>query len=166
MSDRVNIKVLVETHRDELFRFCLYLSGNRQMSEDLVHDAFVKAIQQYHQLKDVRKAFAWLKQIARNLFLDYLKSAHVSKTHVELDESTLVTETENSAELITAVQALQSLGEEDRALLILIDVQEHSYAEAAEVLSVPEGTIKSRLFRARAKFSDFFNGTKRAASSS
>lgn len=151
---------LIELTQTPLFQFCVYLCGNRHLAEDICHDTYVKALTSLNQLRDPNLILAWLKQIARRLFLDYVKSASQSKTHVSVDDSEefLQLEAPDGAndQQLDVMKALNQLSEDDRSLLILVDVQGCSYQEVAQTLDIAEGTVKSRVFRARKKFSDIF----------
>jgi RNA polymerase sigma-70 factor (ECF subfamily) len=162
---------LIERSRKPLFTFCFHLTHNKQLAEDLTHDAFIKALTSLHQLREPEAFPAWLKKIARSLFLDLKKSAAQSKQH--LDWESLNPKDLNSLQIehsdpdqMAALQVLHRLDVDDRLILILIDIQECSYQEASETLEIPVGTIKSRLFRAREKFLSAFEGTKPLSGSS
>lgn len=159
-GDRSATTELIEITQESLFVFCFHLSKNKQLAEDLTHDTYLKALTCLHQLKEPGAFMGWLKAIARSLYLDYIKSAAQSRTHVPLDEALdLQGPSRLTAEQLSALEVLQTLSEEDRTILILIDIQEVSYSEASQVLAIPEGTVKSRLARAREKFSKKYNGT-------
>ena len=159
----------VEIGQEPLFRFCLYLTSNRQLAEDICHDAFIKAIQSIDQLKNPNQTLAWMKQIARRLFLDYCKSAAQSKTHIDFDEysknETATASEDRTDQQILAMQALQSLDEEERNIVILVDIQGHSYLEVAETLKMKEGTVKSKISRARKKMLDYLGTFSQSQSS-
>ena len=122
-------------------------------------------------LKNRDQFVAWIKKIARNLYLDYLKSAQTRNQvlvedydSVGLDQSVEISDSQ-----LDTFKILNLLSEEDRTILVLIDIQECSYSETAQILEIPEGTVKSKLSRARDKFSDIYmkqNGTNSGAKSS
>jgi len=162
---------LIEKSQKPLFTFCFHLTHNKQLAEDLTHDALIKALTSLHQLREPEAFPAWLKRIARSLFLDLKKSAAQSNQHLsweslspkDLDSLHIK---HSDPDQIAALQVLQGLEVDDRLILILIDIQECSYQEASEALEIPVGTIKSRLFRAREKFLSVFEGTKPLSGSS
>ena len=155
--------------QEPIFKFCIYLTGNQQLAEDICHDALVKALTSIQQLRNPAQAKAWVKQIARNQFLDYCKAASQSKAHIGIEDAETQPElsigSEASDRQILAMEALQTLEELDRSLVILVDIEGHTYSEVAEMTKLNEGTVKSKLFRAREKMSKFL-GTKRAPRSS
>ena len=167
-KDRIAQAQFIEDTQKDLFQFCFYLTHNRQFAEDLLHDTYLKGFESLASLKNSNSLLSWLKQIARFLYLDYVKSAAFrnevqSDTDLELaiDESA-----DKKNKQIDVLKILGKLDEADRTVLILIDIQGCDYEETASILQVPVGTVKSRLFRAREKFSSFYNGTKRRTSSS
>lgn len=166
---------LIELTQNVLYKYVFYLSGNQQLSEDISHDTYLKALKNIGQLKDPEQTTAWLKKIAKNLFLDYKKSAAQSKPHVDFEEC-LDSEhsrmaagqsmgPNNPDTQILAMQALQSLDDEDRNLVILVDIEGHSYAEVSSSLGMKEGTVKSKVFRARKKILEYIETISPAESS-
>lgn len=160
---------LVDLVQDKLSQFCIYLSGDRHLAEDLCHDALIRALTSIDQLQNADVFLAWVKKIARNLFLDFKKAAAQSKVHVTAEDSIEVEQLEGvglSDDQLDAAKTLQKMSEADRTLLILIEVQGLSYQEAAEVLETKEGTIKSRLSRAKQKFVEIYGTISQDESSS
>lgn len=171
-KDGATHEFVLKTQKD-LFQFCFHLAKNRQLAEDITHDTYLKAFSSLDQLKNPQVLLAWLKSIARFLFLDFIKSSAQSKKHISLDDIEAESDAAFSvaagcnADQMTAMQILQLLSEEDRTILILIDIQENSYQDVAVALKIAEGTVKSRLSRARDKFAHLYNnGTNDQAKSS
>jgi RNA polymerase sigma-70 factor, ECF subfamily len=170
-GEKPAVEQLVIAAQPALFLFCFHLTHNRQLAEDLTHDSLLKALNSIKDLKNREQFKAWLKKIARNLYLDYLKSAQTRHQVLveDYDNVGLEQGVEISDSQLDTFKILNSLPEEDRSILVLIDIQECSYTEAAQILEIPEGTVKSRLSRARDKFSDIYlrqNGTNNKAQSS
>ena len=167
-EDPSSFSELIDLTQKNLFQFCLLLTRNKQFAEDILHDTYLKSFSSISSLKNPEAMMAWLKQVARNLYLDYVKSAaHKNEIHSEDWESFDLRATDDKTGLqMDVLKILNQLSEEDRTLLILVDIQECSYEEVALSLKTPEGTVKSRLFRAREKFSLLFDGTKREHRSS
>lgn len=167
-GDELAVNELVSQTKKNLFQFCLHLTRDRQLAEDILHDTYIKALSSFSQLKNPEAALGWLKRIARNLHLDYIKMASTrNEVAVENPEDYGLQSSEPGTGLqMDVIKILHSMGEEERLILTLIDIQECSYEEAAGILDLPEGTVKSRLFRARQKFSELFDGTKKQTRSS
>jgi RNA polymerase sigma-70 factor (ECF subfamily) len=169
-NDSKAINELVLQSQSSLFTFCFYLTKNRQLAEDLTHDSLLRALGNLKQLKNPDAFIGWVKQIARFQYLDYLKAAENARTHVDAEDASergeLRVEPGVTVEQIATLQVLHRLSEEDRAVLILSDIEEYGHAEVAEILKIPEGTVKSRLSRARVRFAEIFIGTKHLPHSS
>lgn len=162
-GDKLANEKLVVATQQNLFTFCFHLTRNKQLSEDLTHDAFMKAFTSLKDLKNHEQFPAWLKKIARNLYLDYLKSAQTKNQVLVEDYNDLILQPsdEISDSQIDTMKILNLLDEEDRTILVLVDMQECSYGEASQILEIPEGTVKSRLSRARDKFADLYTSSKK-----
>lgn len=170
-SKKALLSSWVEKHQVDIFKLCYFLSQNRAIAEDLTQATFLRAIEKSDQLKDRERPLPWLKSIARNLYLDHYKSASVAMEHRSIEdfEFELIEESKDLDLQLTTLSVLSQMSPEERFILILIDVQESTYEEAAGVLDCPVGTIKSRLSRARQAFADIFDemtGTKKPLHSS
>ena len=158
---------LVALTQQSLYVFCFYLTRSKPAAEDLTHDTYLKGFLVLDQLKEPSALLPWLKTIARHLFLDQKRAAPESQQILSLEDlrpkelSQNETGASDLVDQLAAYQALQQLEESDRSLLVLIEVQGQSYSEVAQILEIPEGTVKSRLNRARQKFSLIFHGTKK-----
>jgi RNA polymerase sigma-70 factor (ECF subfamily) len=139
--------------------------GNDAEADDLAQETMLKAfgsIDQFHSGTDVR---AWLMTILRNTRIDRLRARGASARDVSLDDieveftakpdssdAALWTEPEAMLEAFSdqqVIDALQALPEEIRWTLLLVDVEHLDQKDAAEVLGVPVGTVKSRAHRGR-----------------
>ena len=123
----------------------------------------MKALSQISSLKEASSFVSWLFQIARNHYLDGKRRAS-SKEVVLADETpidqhvSLQTHTPPTGHSELEVrQALMRLEEDERAVLILIDLEEYSYEEAAEIIGISENALRSRVHRARKAFLKIFN---------
>ncbi len=152
--DKEDFKTLVLPHLDYLYRvaFCL-VHKNKQDAEDLVQETFLKAYNNFHQLKDRNKCKSWLTSILYNLFINkYRKNNKFSS--IPYEES-IVYQGAHDTKFIEermdqeVSEALFKLPEAYSTVLILSDIENLPYKEIAEILEVPIGTIRSRLSRAR-----------------
>ncbi|MEQ1722406.1 MAG: RNA polymerase sigma factor [Pseudobdellovibrio sp.] len=164
-------QLILETQKP-LYTFCLHLTKNKQIAEDLVNDTYLKALTSLKDLKDASLFLPWLKKIARNLHLDFVKSAP-QKNQVLVEDYEFLDLTQGqeiSTSQIDTFKLLSSMDEDDRMILVLVDIQDYSYSETAQILEIAEGTVKSRLSRARDKFADLYlqkkDGTKNSSRSS
>jgi len=147
---------------DQLFNFARWLTQDRAEAEDLVQETYAKALRGFSSFRPGTNFRAWMYRILRNSFLS---SRTGLKTAVVLDEEDagdglLVQSTTPESLLIEQAdremvqQALERLPVPFREILLLCEVEEMSYQEIAEALSIPIGTVMSRLFRARKALRD------------
>lgn len=152
---------LVRRHRDRLWAVALRTLGDREEAADAVQDALVSAYRAAHTFRGDSAVTTWLHRITVNACLDRARRA-ASRRTAPLDDTERLErllEPHESAEAPAERQdlhrqllaALATLPADQRAALVLVDMQGYPVAEAAAVLDVPVGTIKSRCARGRAK---------------
>ncbi len=153
------------THIDHLYRMAFHLAKQKEEAQDMVQETYVRALGAYHQFTPGTNMKAWLTKILYNFFFDHF---HQKKRWILVEdkigsdeegtdywervpaenpgpESQLLLK-ERSAKI---ADALRNLPEEFRAPILLVDMGDFSYAEAAEILACPVGTVRSRLSRGR-----------------
>jgi RNA polymerase sigma-70 factor (ECF subfamily) len=139
-----------------LRRFALSLTGRADEADDLTQAACERALRAADGYEPGTRFDAWLFRIARNLWIDKIRKTRGEGTSVEIDgEFDLAGEdgravTAGRLDLADVDDAMASLAEDQRAVVTLVCVEDLSYAETAERLGVPIGTVMSRLSRARA----------------
>lgn len=141
---------------DQLYNFARWLTRDTAEAEDLVQETYAKALRGFSSFQIGTNFRAWMYRILRNSFLS---SRTGLKTVVPLDEeneSSVAPDSETPESLLIAQsnrqvvqEALEELPVPFREILLLCEVEEMSYQEIAETLTVPIGTVMSRLFRAR-----------------
>jgi RNA polymerase sigma-70 factor (ECF subfamily) len=156
-GDRPAYSRLVTRYQDRLYRFVLRMVGTREEALELTQDVFIRAWQALPQWKPDAAFHTWLFRIGANAAMDALRRRKVV-SFTELDEHhdpvsaepgpEAHLETKQRLELLQA--ALARIAPEQREAILLREVEGLSYAELGVVLGVTEGTIKSRLARARA----------------
>lgn len=148
----VETEKLLDLHQDAVFRYAFRLSGCTSTAEDITQEVFLRAFQNLHQLRDAAAVRGWLLVIARNEFLRWCRKSKASGLAVNPQECDLAAESEQPhIDLQEWVgSALQQLPDEFRLVLLMFYFEELSYAEIAEQLNIPLGTVMSRLNRGRA----------------
>jgi RNA polymerase sigma-70 factor (ECF subfamily) len=155
---------LVWPHRASVLRLAQILTGNAAEADDLAQETFIKAFKALGQFQDGTDVLAWLATILRRTRIDRLRAAAASARFVSLnqleadiaDDGCEQPQWQNPQEVLSAfgdqeiIEALQKLPEEIRWTLLLVDVQGMEQQDAARVLEIPVGTVKSRLHRGRA----------------
>ncbi|WCD87497.1 ECF RNA polymerase sigma factor SigM [Streptomyces xanthophaeus] len=152
---------LVRRHRDRLWAVALRTLGDREEAADAVQDALVSAYRAAHTFRGESAVTTWLHRITVNACLDRARKAASRRTAPldDTDRLERLLEPHESAEAPAERQdlhrellaALSTLPQEQRAALVLVDMQGYPVAEAARILDVPTGTVKSRCARGRAK---------------
>ncbi|WP_434592382.1 RNA polymerase sigma factor SigM [Streptomyces sp. A5-4] len=152
---------LVRRHRDRLWAVALRTLGDREEAADAVQDALVSAYRAAHTFRGQSAVTTWLHRITVNACLDRARKAASRRTSPVDDAERLdqLLEPHESAEAPAERQdlhreliaALRTLPTEQRAALVLVDMQGYPVAEAARVLDIPTGTVKSRCARGRAR---------------
>lgn len=152
---------LVRRHRDRLWAVALRTLGDREEAADAVQDALVSAFRAAHTFRGQSAVTTWLHRITVNACLDRVRKASSRKTSPMDDTERLeqLLEPHESAEEPAQredlhrelLAALAKLPVDQRAALVLVDMQGYPVAEAARVLGVPTGTVKSRCARGRAR---------------
>ncbi|NEB04630.1 RNA polymerase sigma factor SigM [Streptomyces sp. SID13726] len=152
---------IVRRHRDRLWAVALRTLGDREEAADAVQDALVSAYRAAHTFRGQSAVTTWLHRITVNACLDRARKAASRKTSpvddTERLEQLLEPHEEASAPAERndlhrqLLEALGTLPPDQRAALVLVDMQGYPVAEAARVLDVPTGTVKSRCARGRAR---------------
>ncbi len=147
-------------HLDALFSFALKLSRSRDDAEDLVSDTMLRALERWEQYRLGTNIRAWLFTILYHLFVSRKRRIDAREVLAPDDADGApafepVGESDPEATFYDSfideqvVAAIEALPDEYRSAVMLSDVQGMRYAEVATALGVPEGTVKSRLFRGR-----------------
>lgn len=150
---------LVDAHQKRLYRFILKNVGNSTDAEDLAQQAFAEAVRSFVTFRGESELSTWLYGIAMNLVRNFLSRSPHRIYHFETDEGLADSELDHknpadqveSDEVLIRLQAeLDGLPPEMRDVLVLVAIEDLSYEEAATMLSIPIGTVRSRVARARA----------------
>jgi RNA polymerase sigma-70 factor (ECF subfamily) len=153
---------------DDVYRFALSLTRNPSEAEDIVQETYLRAFRSWHTFQPGSDARRWLFTICRNVFL---RARERERHEVELEDgdaesfagfmhhqSMIDDGTERLIARLDLTPALEravsELDEPFRSTVILVDVEDQSYESASEILGVPIGTVRSRLFRARRQLQD------------
>jgi RNA polymerase sigma-70 factor, ECF subfamily len=140
-------------HIDRLYRAACALTGSRVAADDLVQDTYARVLSKPRLLKN-DDDLGYLLRVMRNLFLDERRQAARRATDpVDPEDFERVEGSirgpEQAAEQRELLGVISALPDEFRDVLVAVDVAGLSYKEASGVLGVPEGTVMSRLYRAR-----------------
>ncbi|WP_165984637.1 RNA polymerase sigma factor SigM [Streptomyces sp. YIM 98790] len=153
--------LLVRRHRDRLWAVALKTLGDREDAADAVQEALLSAYRSAHTFRGQAAVTTWLHRITVNACLDRVRQRKSRRTSPMPEAERLETllEPQEPADLPAERQdlrrelreALDELPADQRAALVLVDMQGYPVAEAARILDVPTGTVKSRCARGRAR---------------
>ena len=181
-GDRTAFTRLVQQCSQQVYNLAYRLSGNQADAEDLAQEAFLSAYKSIRQFKHDSAFSSWVYRITVNLWknrvrhekrrqffrhfsLDVSAQAEAPDTQKDLPAATPgpYEQLETADEQRAAMRALNQLAENERAVLVLGDMEQKSYQEMAELLKCPVGTVRSRLARAREHLRQaFFKNTEAA----
>ncbi len=137
-------------HIPALRRYARLLTGDATRADDLVQDTLERACRKWSLWRPGTALRPWLLSIMHNLHVNQLRDWHLDDGHALLDDQPERPDTAAPAgERLDLERALAALPPGQRAVMLLVAVEEYTYAEAAEILALPIGTVMSRLHRGR-----------------
>ena len=155
---------LVRVHTRRVYAICYRFTGTDQEAQDLTQEVFLRVFRSLKSFRSGEGSFTvWLARLSRNLLIDHYRRTKLDRATDSIEEQLPMLE-EKTAMIARAdgmlagreasdllQGALQKLSPELRETVILRDLEELEYREIADVLNIPEGTVKSRLNRGRAE---------------
>ncbi len=163
-------ELLVAAYEKNVFNVALQMVGNREDAQDMAQEAFLKAYNSLDSFRGDSKFSSWLYRIVSNVCLDFKRrqsrrpssSLTVEDDEGETLELDIADESQSPEALLerkltreAVRRGLQELPDEQRQILLLREIQGMSYEEIGEAMGLEEGTVKSRIFRARKKLCAF-----------
>ena len=147
-----SFKIRLEEMRPRLYKVAYSWSHAADIADDLVQETLIKALRSAKSLRDMEKMNSWLFTILSNNWRDYLRKRKPTEDIDECvftDDMTpeIIHERKTITDLVQ--QAVTKLPQGQRQVLSLVDLEGFSYAEVAEIIGIPVGTVMSRLNRAR-----------------
>jgi RNA polymerase sigma-70 factor (ECF subfamily) len=159
-GDVASYELLIRKYQSKLFSTVLHMVKNRELAEDIVQESFLRAFRKLDTLLNRDQFYPWIKRIAINMALNHFeKEKRVIDVENEEEDSSFFENIASgeSPEEITLKEELRkyvrlfvdSLPDRLRVVILLREVEDMSYEEIAEMLNIPLGTVRSRLFNAR-----------------
>jgi len=155
---------LIRTHTRRVYAICYRFTGTDGEAQDITQEVFLRVFQNLNSFRSGEGSFTvWLSRLTRNLLIDNYRRGKMQRASDSLEDKLAVIEETspgfsktdsqlNARETSELIQAgLQKLSPELREAVVLRDLEEMEYKDIAEVLKVPEGTVKSRINRGRAE---------------
>ncbi|HEX7738895.1 MAG TPA: RNA polymerase sigma factor SigM [Marmoricola sp.] len=175
-GDKDAFSDLFRRHQDRLWAVALRTTGNREDAADALQDAMISAHQRASSFRGDAAVSTWLHRIVVNACLDRLRRAKVRRAEPlpdDLDDEaargrlTVAADPAADPEAVAVgderrrlvLAGLAELNAEQRAALVLVDMEGYPVGEAAEILRCPPGTVKSRCARGRARLAELLGGT-------
>jgi RNA polymerase sigma-70 factor (ECF subfamily) len=173
--DELAFREMVEAYQDQVFNLLFRMIGTREEAEDLAQEVFVTVFKSIDQFRGDSKLSTWLYRIAANHCKNRIKylARRYDRSTSQLDEAVERTavaqggapvgagridapdQALEGAEMERMVQrAIAELDEDHRLVVVLRDIEELAYEEICVITGLPEGTVKSRLHRARLALKD------------
>lgn len=164
---------LIEPHLPHLYQLAFRLCNNRPDAEDLVQDVVIKLLPRSQEMSQIEKLRPWLAKILYHQFIDNYRQKERSPLNLLSTAEDILSEQaaphsdnpENQTESGLSQQrlqlALQSLNQDQRDVVLLHDVEGYTLVELESILDSPQGTLKSRLNRARTQLRKFIKKSEK-----
>ncbi len=154
---RLDLEAVYAEHRNALWSFALRLLADRTAAEDLVHDVFVALPSLWYKMQPDTPMRSFLLGVTANLARNHTRAMKRRRRFADLwGKETLAATGEHPEHLacrrslaVRLQDALARLSHEHRVVFVLVEVEQHTTLEAAEILELPPGTVRSRLFHAK-----------------
>lgn len=169
-GNREAFNCLVARYSAQVYNYAYRMTNSREDAEDIYQEAFLHAFRGIKSFRSDAAFSTWLYRIVRNVYLDEQKRRRARpyaslEECIETEDGSIAREVEDDAplpdevvqtnEVRRAVQrAIAQLPERQREIIVLCDIQGHTYEEIAAILEINVGTVKSRLNRARKSLRD------------
>ena len=153
-GDRAAFDAVMRAHEDRVFSVCLRILGDRERALDATQDTFLSVFRKAAQFQGRSALGTWIYRIAVNTCYDHIRRAQRRPTqpipdHVDPSDPSAEAAVESAALRPEIQSALALIPADFRDAVVLSDLEGLTMPEAAEVLGVPIGTVKSRVFRGR-----------------
>lgn len=170
-GDRAAFGQLVDEYKDKTYNYVAQMLNDPYEAEDVTQEAFLRAYRSLPRFRGASSFHTWLYRIASNLAIDVVRKRKRSEPTYSLDEPLESDDGEYEREIpddtggpeartstretrVAVRRAIMELPEKLRDVMILYELQGETYEDIAEILDVPLGTVKSRLFNARNRLKD------------
>ncbi len=155
-GDIQTFESLVNKYKNKIFNYCIRVTNNYHLAEELTQEVFIKTYQNIHSYNSQKASLAtWIYTITHNTCINSMRDSYREIPSNELAASSELNSTEDEyfarEELQKLIEAIQSLTPEDRSLVIFKDYLGFKYNEVSKIFNMPVGTVKSRLYGIRLK---------------
>ncbi|MGN1098221.1 MAG: RNA polymerase sigma factor, partial [Clostridia bacterium] len=154
-GDEKAFEQLVRENQNKIYAVCLNMLKNSHDAQDAAQETFIKAYRGLSAFMGESRVDTWLTRIAVNTCLDMIRkrrdTVNIDDSLDAASEETPETESEKNTRVEAVRKAVRELPPDMRAVVVLRDIEGHSYEDVAQMLNINIGTVRSRLFRAREK---------------
>ena len=149
------VEELYSLFRDSLLHYCVSLAGDRSTAEDLVQEAYLRALTHLEDLEDLSRSQrrAWLCKTARNLYIDRVRKQ--AREAPGAEEAMALVPFEEDLTRVAVRQMVERLPEEERPLFIMRYFEGYNARELGEIFDLPAATVRSRLASARRRLREW-----------
>lgn len=153
------IEQLYTAYYRELVIWCTTMTGDRSQAEDLVQEAFLRALKHEGHLSvlEEKQRRSWLYRTVKNLFIDKIRHASFETVTSEVMEESRDSVFEYSYDFLESEQLLQALPDEEQILFVMRYLQGYNSTELSRIFNLPAGTIRARLSSARKHLKEALN---------
>ena len=154
----------LEAGRSRLFRMAYAWSHDADIADEVVQRTMIKAMNHVDKIKDIDALDGWLFRVLSNCFIDICRQ---QREAIDIDDIILLDSNtpesiHSQNEMLTSVRsAIATLPFKHRQIITLVDIENFSYAEVANIIDIPQGTVMSRLNRARKSLRTLLNEQKK-----
>lgn len=155
-----NERKFYNTYFENVYKTCFFILKDENLAKDSTQETFFKAFKNIHKLEDASKEKAWITTIASRTSID-IYNKHKKRNEILDDDKIIYQQTDTSNGTNDALdnmalsKALDHLKPEQKEIMILKYIEEHSEKDIAALLGIELGTVKSRLHRAKNKLAHF-----------
>lgn len=155
-----NMDAIISEQIPRLRRYARALTGDRTRADDLVQDTLERAWEKLHMWRRGSDMRAWMFSIMHNTFINHIRKNHIATVSMDDDALEVPTRaTQNDLlEMRDLASAIGKLPHEYREVILLVGLEQMSYEEVAKVMSIPLGTVMSRLSRGRERLRNIMSG--------
>jgi RNA polymerase sigma-70 factor (ECF subfamily) len=150
--------VEIAAHIPRLRRYARALAGDSHRADDLVQDTLERALVKFHLWRRGSDLRAWMFAIMHNVFINQLRARRELALDEAMEDALQAAPQSDSLELRDLDAALRQLPPEQREVVLLVGLEQLSYAEAGKALGIPTGTVMSRLSRGRERLRLLMSG--------
>jgi len=158
MCTQRDLKQRIAENHKRLYRTVFAWSHDPDLAADIAQEAMTKALKQISQLRDASKLNSWLFGILINCWRDHFRQQRVMVDidNIELIHDDTPENIQQTQDMVQCVRrSIAKLPETQRLVVTLVNLEGFSYAEVAEILNIPVGTVMSRLSRARSTLAEY-----------